>query len=194
MTGAEIAIRSLQIWKFSWGRPRPPYKARAFGIRDNAPPPPLKNLARALILSKINKVLPPCATTSNMRPKFHPVKSTTVETYCKRPLLVSDRDHLFGWRFLSFCVLAVLTILVCLDTSFFRNCMQWILFHCRFFRTSSEIDSCGSRKRPLNPPILGGRLRKFRLQYRYIWQVSRSTHRPFSEFSWSPQRGPGNLF
>ena len=44
----KIAFRSLPIWKFSrGGYPRPPYKAPAFGTRDNAPTV-TKNLSTAL--------------------------------------------------------------------------------------------------------------------------------------------------
>ena len=39
MTSAKIAFRNLQTWNFSGeGHPETPYKVRAFGARDNAPP------------------------------------------------------------------------------------------------------------------------------------------------------------
>ena len=50
-----IAFRSLQIGKFSReDTPRPPFKARAFGTCNNAPPPPIpKNLATALLYKDV---------------------------------------------------------------------------------------------------------------------------------------------
>ena len=83
------ALRSLQIWKFSWGGypqphlpPLPPYKVRAFGTWDNAPSTVTKNLATALLL-------PRHKTLTNLFPMRIEPSSTgkILPTLSTRPIL-----------------------------------------------------------------------------------------------------------